>query len=153
MQMSMKQARQRVGMTQKDLSRKTGIQVSNLSAIENGKYLPIDLGTYFKIEMALDAVGDICWEAAPEGASELVVRAIRRLCNQNYPIDAVAIFVARLFRQGHGALLCILAGHDKETVARSERIADDLSESFTPEQRDRIIEILTSRKRKQGADE
>ena len=63
--LTMKQARKRAGMPQVELAQKTGFRQSNLSMLEQGKNLPLDLFPLMKIEEALDAVGEIEWEATP----------------------------------------------------------------------------------------
>lgn len=59
------QYRKRMGMTQKEVSEKSGLSVFTISGFENGSQTGISMASYIKMLRALDIV-DFMEEALPE---------------------------------------------------------------------------------------
>lgn len=58
MGIQIKERREELGMTQEELSRKSGVSRQTISAIETGKYGNILVGTLAAIALALDTTVD-----------------------------------------------------------------------------------------------
>ena len=70
------------------------------------------------------------------------MKAVRNLFDAGYPIDSSLTFVAKLFREGQGVELFMLAGYDEDEVERIDQQVDRIRKHFTQKEAGRVVDIL-----------